>query len=332
MADARRDHPDFDLTRTWSLTPLPALPDESIEAYLRRIGFSEAQLQYARRSWGNAACESLANISARAALEEMGIFDVPGLPSEGQGDFRILDGYDRIHVWLAEGLDICLSTPVAAVEWGASPIRVHTANGQAFTADHVLITLPLGVLQARRVRFLPELPAWKRDAVDGLRMGPGLKLVYRFAQPILPESVAAVYSALNPPMWWTPSYGRSLNGRGQVWMAFATGDWARDLLGEGEAQALEKALDTLRTELGQPHLQPETMQIVNWTADEYALGAYSVVPPKGYGLRERLAAPVEDRLFWAGEATAPNPWAATVHGALYSGQRAAAEIVGTAAT
>ena len=333
MADSRRLYPDFDLTRSWALPVVPVKPDdESLEVYLRRVGFSEAQLQYTRRSWGNAAGEAIHILSAKASLQDMGLLPFEAdpfygspLPSAGEGDFRILDGYNCLHESLADGIDIRLNTVVEAVEWGSRPVRIHTRSGQVFEADRLVITLPLGVLQAGHVRFSPTLPDWKQNAIGALKMGPALKLVYRFREPIVTPGIHAFYSALNPPMWWTPT----LEGAGtdQVWMAFATGDWARELLPLGEEGVLAKGLETLRMELECPDLRPEAMQMVNWVADEFALGGYSAVPVGGEAARGILAKPVEDVLFFAGEATAPNPWGGTVHGAYMSGRRTAHEIL-----
>jgi monoamine oxidase len=154
-------------------------------------------------------------------------------------------------------------------------------------------------------------------------MGPGLKLTYRFDTPIAPPDLAAFYSPRVPPMWWTPAFGR--DAVDQVWTALATGDWARELLAMGEQAALEHGLRVLQTELKRPDCQPADMRMVNWTADPYSLGAYSVTPPGGIDNPAALAAPVAGRLFWAGEATAHVAWTATVHGAYDSGRRAAAE-------
>jgi monoamine oxidase len=67
----------------------------------------------------------------------------------------------------------------------------------------------------------------------------------------------------------------------------------------------------------------------DWDADPYARGAYSYVPAGAMDARAALAAPVEGTLFFAGEATDLQGHAATVHGAIASGRRAAAEILRT---
>lgn len=332
MADARRLYPDFNITRSWELPAVPVKPeDESLEVYLRRVGFTEAQLQYTRRSWGNAAGEAIHVLSAKASLQDMELLpfeadDFYGspLPSAGVGDFRIVDGYNQLHEALADGIDIHLNTVVETVEWGSRPVRIHTRSGEVFEADRLIITLPLGVLQARNVRFSPDLPDWKQNAIGALRMGPAIKLIYRFREPMVAHGIHAFYSALNPPMWWSTTLDAS---EYQVWMAFATGDWARELLALGEEGALAKGLETLRQELDCPDLEADAMHLANWVADEFALGGYSAVPVGSEGARAVLAKPLGDVLFFAGEATAPNPWGATVHGAYMSGRRAAHEIL-----
>ncbi len=321
MADAMRLNPDFEQVRLWNLPDVPVLPDdEDLDSYLRRVGYNDVQRHYVSRMFGNAAGDALHTISAAAVLAEIND-DTPG-----QNDWRILDGYDCLINHLAAGLDIRLNTVIESIEWGGEGVRVLTRDGAVYTADRVVITLPLGVLQAGDVSFSPELPPEKQAAIDALHMGPVIKMIYRFDQPLQPVSVMAIYSALNPPMWWTPSYGHDAEGV-YVWTAFASGDWARELLALGETGALERGVETLRQELGLPHLQPIAAQLVNWPADPFARGGYSVTPPGGIPAREALARSVVNKLYWAGEATAPLIQVATVHGAYVSGRRAAAEIV-----
>lgn len=320
MREARQN-PAFDTSRSWEIPEVPVLPgDETFEAYLRRIGFSDEQIGYVRRGFANASGDSMQYRSAEASLTEIND------SSAGEGDFRILDGYDKVIAYLAEGLDIRLNTIVERVVWSSEGAQVET-NAGIFSADNVIITLTLGVLQAGSVTFEPPLPAHKQQAINSLRMGPGIKLVYRFDKAVAPEGIMAVYSAGEPPMWWSPSFGHETDE--VIWTGFCTGDYARELLALGETGALNKALETFRAEVGQPDLQPVDCHIVNWPADPFALGAYSVTPPGSMGAREVLAEPTRP-LFWAGEATSPEAGAATVHGAYASGRRVAAEVLSAA--
>ena len=239
------------------------------------------------------------------------------------GDYRILDGYDAYYEQLADGLDIRLGSVVESIDWG-SAVQVTTAAGEAHRADAAIVTLPLGVLQAGRVAFSPPLPPHKHAALAGLKMGPVMKMVYLFDEPIMDPGIGAIYARGNPPMWWSPSLGR--DGGQVVWTAFLTGDYARELLPLGEEAALKIGLETLRREIGKPELAYVKARWVNWPEDEFALGGYSACLPGHFDARDKLALPTPP-LYWAGEASAPHHLTAMVHGAYYTGQRAAREIL-----
>ncbi len=317
MDAARKRSPKLEQTRSWDLGDgEDPRDDESLDDYLKRIGFTKKQMRYVQRSFANAEGESPRYLNAKAHAQLMHDDEAD------YSDHRILDGYDAYYERLAEGLDVRLHCPVRALDW-SDGIRVGTECGE-FAADAAVITLPLGVLQAGRVAFNPPLPAIKNEALVGLKMGPVMKMVYLFKSPILDPSIGAIYARGNPPMWWSPSLGR---GPGAVvWTGFFTGDYARELLPLGEEAALQAGLETLRKEIGQPDLQYVKARWVNWPEDEFALGGYSVCLPGHYEARDKLAQPCPP-LFWAGEASAPHHLTATVHGAYFTGQRAANEVL-----
>jgi monoamine oxidase len=322
MGEATREFPDFELTRSWEMDfPPVAEGDEDLETYLKRAGFTEAQLDYTQRGFAGATAEAMRNISAESAIMDMQD------DTWSTGDYRILEGYNSIHEFLSMGLNIHLNTVVETIAWDANGVQVHTTDGQTYVADYAVITLPLGVLQAGNVRFDPALPAEKQAAIKALRMGPVIKMVYRFDEPPLPEGKMALYSALNPCMWWSPSFGQPL-AKSHVITAFVTADRARELLAMSEDEALETGVKVLRQELDRPDLRPTAMKMVDWVADPFSLGGYSVTTPGHSAAHQQLALPVDGRLFWAGEATAHTTWTATVHGAYDSGKRVAAEIGG----
>jgi len=318
MRAACDQHPDFALTRTWAYDFPPPEAGENFAAYLVRIGFSPEQMRYVRRSFGNALGDEIDLVDARAALDEIQDRE------SGTGDYRLVEGYSAFYNALAQGLDIRLNSVVERIAWGADGVEVQCADGQRHQGRAAVVTLPLGVLQSGTVAFEPSLPADKLAALEGLHMGDSIKMIYVFEQPITEPHIMAVYSRLNPPMWWTPSAGRHVQG--QVWTAFVSGAWARELLALGEDGALQAGLEALRQELGQPDLQPAARYLQNWPHDPYARGGYSVVKAGHYGAREQLAAPTPP-LFWAGEASARTHQAATVHGAHLTGRRAAAEVL-----
>lgn len=328
MEKLRAADPGFDVTRSWELPPVPAEPYEDLETYLKRIGFSRQQLRYLDRSFANAQSESARFLSAAAVLRGFA-----RAAENGEGDHRILDGYDAIPKHLAHGLDVRLGKAVREIRTdgrgaraGEAGVTVVTGDGEEFRAHAVIVSVPVGVLQSGTLRFLPGLSGDKSRALAGMRMGPVIKMIYRFPEPIVEPGIMAIYSRHNPPMWWSPSYRPDQSpGRGQVWTAFVSGSAAVSLLRLGEENALEAGSEALSVELGR-QLLPVERRLVNWPDDPFARGGYSFVLPGHDGVRELLARP-EPPLFFAGEASAPEHQSATVHGAIESGRRAAAEVV-----
>jgi monoamine oxidase len=323
MHQLRQIDAGFDQTRTWALPPIPPDKTESVANYLGRIGFTPTQLHYVERIIANAWCAPTTQLSALEVIPNI----YRRWQSFGTEDHRILEGYATVLNHLAEPLAISLNTVVNEIHWGATGVRVHTQDGHVFSGQRAVITLPVGVLKANRVRFEPELPQSKTVALSAMQMNAALKMVFVFAQPIISTEVSAIYSKGIPPMWWSPSYARGVQQ--QVWTGFATGNWAEEVLSHGEADALDYGLETLRREIGKVLPSPIATRLVNWRDDPFALGGYSAVYPGGHGKRAVLAEPVENVLFWAGEATAPEA-PATVHGAYLSGQAAAQAILQTA--
>ncbi len=275
-------------------------------------------MRYAQRSYVNAAGDSIRYLSAAACIEEWQD------ASCGDGEFHILEGYGRMLDALSQGLDIRLNTPVTHIDWSGAVVRLETHAG-TMSADQVVITVPLGVLQAGMIAFSPALPAAKQSAIEALRMGPGIKLVFKLNDHPVSPDIMAIYSDKTPSMWWSPSYGHETSDI--VWTAFATGDHARHLLERGEEGALDRALAMLRLEVNRPDLKALDRHLMNWVADPYIRGAYSVTTPGHLNARDALAQPTGDKLFWAGEATMRSVYTATVHGAYVSGQRAAQAIL-----
>lgn len=329
MGEARAASAELDVTRSWDLGAVPAPgKDEDLGSYLRRIGFSARQMRYVGRSFANAEGDAMRflNAAAHAPLPPEPSGGPRGVDSDAADDYsdhRILAGYDAYYTELAAGLDIRLNCPASAIDWSEG-VTITTLDGDCQGADAAVVTLPLGVLQAGRVRFDPPLPRHKQAALAGLKMGPVMKMVYLFDEPLLDPAIGAIYARGNPPMWWSPSLGRSEGAT--VWTAFFSGDYARELLPLGEEAALRKGLETLRAEVDQPDLQCIKARWVNWVEDEFALGGYSVCLPGHYDARDKLAAPTPP-LYWAGEASAPHHLTAMAHGAYFTGQRAADEIL-----
>ena len=256
-------------------------------------------------------------------------------------NFRLPAGYDRVVAALVESLPADAATklnaPVRAVRWQPGQIecevRAAGRRPEIWRARAVVVTLPVGVLQARPgdeggITWTPELPAEKRDALAHLVMGPVIKLVLRFREAFW-ETVAPELGFLHGgggpfPTWWTalPLAAPTLTG----W----AGGVAAERIGQlRDEELLNAGLETLERLLRPQRPLRELLiagHVCHWQRDPFSRGAYSYSAVGGAEAPQTLARPVVDTLFFAGEATHAG-LSGTVAGALASGYRAAREVL-----
>ena len=182
----------------------------------------------------------------------------------------------------------------------------------------------MGVLKAGDVEFSPPLPADKQRAIDRIGMGAMNKLYLIFDDMFWDDVTLINYmSSDGSPMWEF----FNLNGFGKpILLGFTAGDHARQVEQLSDEQIVSEAMSHLEKMYGDETLQPVDYLRTKWSSDPFAKGAYSYA---GVGTLESdyaaLAAPVMDRVFFAGEATYIENLA-TVNGAYLSGLREAANI------
>jgi monoamine oxidase len=239
------------------------------------------------------------------------------------GDELVVDGYDGLVGSLATDLDVRLGHEVSRIERGPG-VTVVTDRG-SFDGDRAIVTLPLGVLQAGTVTFAPRLPRRKRLAIDRLGMGLLNKCVLRFPRQFWPDRTIIDRVPLRRGHW--AEFLNLAHALGKpVLVGFNAGSAARSLEAlddDATAAAMVRALRRVFDDVP----EPTDALVTRWAADPHARGAYSFLPPGSAPRdRDRLAAPVGDRLFFAGEATS-RAYPATVQGAYRSGRRAAEEIL-----
>jgi monoamine oxidase len=246
-------------------------------------------------------------------------------------------------------LTLRLNTIATEIAWNPSAVEVVTRSPDqqvpaSICADAAVITLPLGVLQATpgsdgAVFFSPELTE-KADALKRLEMGTAIRLVLCFrhcfwTDPKLVQSPMPDLSFLSSPEESFPTWWSSVSGGTAVLTGWCGGVRAQQLSGRGNAAITERGLEVLQHIFGVPletlrNLMQESF-VHDWQSDPYSRGAYSyALANSGEGAR-KLAAPVGNTLFFAGEATDSSGHNGTLHGAIASGQRAATELLSRSA-
>lgn len=271
----------------------------------------------------------------------------PAASPQDERTGRLIDGYDRVAAWLARDVydAIELNTIVTEVEWerGNVTVSCHNAAGEQriVTGRTVVVTVPIGVLQAEppapgAIRFQPEVPGMT-DAVSGLMMGTVLRTVFafreRFWETRLPNAPRHGGTGLTTlgflhnegatfPVWWT-----QFPVRAPMLVGWVGGPGAAVLCALPDAEIERMALNDLATHLGMTYERLAGMVagswMHNWERDPFSRGAYSYAVVGGSGAARKLSRPVEQTIFFSGEATNTEGHSGTVEGALATGSRAA---------
>lgn len=273
-------------------------------------------------------------ISAQSLAEEQrGIGDL-----EKEGQFRLLHGYGSLVDYLHRQLDarrvrIRVRYPVAEIGWEKGKVEIRSRNRRDIArARRALITLPLGMLQLPpeipgAVRFTPDISTWRGRSMQ-LASGHVVKAIFRFREPFweADKNLRDAAFMLDPsgpiPTWWTM---RPL--RVPVLTAWTGGPKARALVGLSANQLRHLAIESLAKLT--KHRPRRLIGLIeqfychDWGSDPFSRGAYSYVTVGGTSARPQLARPIENTLFFAGEALDTSGEASTVGGALASGQHAA---------
>jgi monoamine oxidase len=251
-----------------------------------------------------------------AAFEDISLKDYAAYQPTDD-NWRLPDGYGALMARFADGLPIVYDSPVSRIEHGGARVRVVTPGG-SMEARAVILAVPTPVLAGGGLTFDPPLPD-KVEAAAALPLGHVNKVFLHLTgtDDFAPDS--SVYGRTDSKD--TGSYTLRPMGRPMI-EGFFGGEIAGRL--ESEPGGLgDFAIQELCSVFGSDFRSRVRFQCESaWGADPWSGGAYSHAKPGYAGMRAVLAAPVDQRLFFAGEACSPHAFS-TAHGAYETGVAAA---------
>ena len=249
--------------------------------------------------------------------------------SSGGGDeFFIPYGMGNFIADFADGVQVELSTPVKEIWWGEPwGVGITTAFKTHLRAKTAIITAPVPVLARGAIEFKPALDRAYTDAFSGLKMDTLGKLFLQFNSnvkfnvPNINSICVPLIKNAEVPFIITKIYGENIA------MLFVLGTLAEQLETEGEEAMLEYALKKMAdmfSPINRDNLVATSHH--SWLKDEWSLGCVSYAPPGAVPLRQTLAEPINNQLFFAGEAVSLYAHS-SVHGAYETGTAAARQIL-----
>ncbi|HKW55140.1 MAG TPA: FAD-dependent oxidoreductase, partial [Stellaceae bacterium] len=218
-------------------------------------------------------------------------------------NWRLLQGYGRLVAAYGAAVPVRLGTRVQRIDHSRNHIVVATNRGD-LRARAVILTVPTTILATEAIRFAPALPD-KVAAAQGLPLGAANKLFLALSGPA--EQFPIDHHVLgSADRTATGSYQLRPHGWPMI-SGYFGGELAVALEHDGTAGMTAFALDELARVLGndiRARLAP--LAASSWSSDPLAQGSYSYALPGHAGDRAILARPVDNRLFFAGEACSPN--------------------------
>ncbi|GAB6023869.1 Lysine-specific histone demethylase 1B [Chamberlinius hualienensis] len=257
------------------------------------------------------------------------------------GDHTMLwDGYSAAVKKLAQGLDIQLGKIVKCIDYSSSNIvKVFLKNGEVFAANKVLVTVPLAILQAEDIEFIPALPKIKKEALQRLGAGALEKVVLQFSECFWSSKIkgADFFGYISPnledrgqfPLFWDMShYGNGPKPSSYILMTYLCGNAVELTKTKSDAQIIEMCVDVLKSIFPEKDVSfPVNYYVTKWNQEQFSKMVYSYVKLGSTGEEyDTLAQDLNQKVFFAGEGT-NRKHPQTVVGAYESGLREVLKIL-----
>jgi len=240
--------------------------------------------------------------------------------NEDETNFRIDQGYCEMINYLAKGIHIITGNPVTHIHWENGHVKVLTRNGTSYTAQKLIITTSIGVLQHGSIHFTPAIDDYT-NAASHIGWGSVIKIVLEFEKPFWKTDTGFIFTKGKIPTWWTQSPNKAAILTG--WLGGPPAEQYKQVPNE---EILQTALHTLAEIFGTTLPPLVSSHISNWVQDPEILGSYSYDTPISENARRLLNTPLHDTIYFAGEALYAGKHPGTVEAALVSGKEVAGKI------
>ena len=295
---------------------------EAAAEQARRAGRDEPANRYlAPGNRWNPMIDAISTYINGVELDRVSILDMDAYEDTNL-NWRVRRGYGALVAAYGASCPLALDCAVTLIDHSERRVRIETSLG-TLTADKVIVTVPTNLIADEAIRFHPPLPA-KVDAARGLPLGLADKVTLALAD----AETMPVEGNLRGATMRTGMGTYHIRPFGQPCIeGFFGGRFAQSLEDAGDGALAAAAIGEITAYLGNDFRRKlKPLAESRWAHDPFARGSYSHALPGHAGDRGVLAAPVDGRLFFAGEATSPG-FFSTAHGARDSGERAAGEVL-----
>jgi monoamine oxidase len=246
------------------------------------------------------------------------------LYKDTEENWAVTDGYGALVQKLAAAIPVSLDTRVTQIIHRGGGVRVVTSEGP-IEAHTVVVSVSTNVLARQLIDFQPGLPDWKLAAAAAVPLGSDNKVVLQIDSRQLGIDE---HCSVRIPFPGAPWFNVQMRPFGRdIASIYMGGPLCAELEAAGTNAQVAAGVEAMVSAFGsniEKHIGAKAASA--WGREPTILGAYGAARPGEADLRKDLAKPVEDRIFFAGEATHPY-FFSTCHGAWMSGERAAREAI-----
>ncbi|RYH30365.1 hypothetical protein EON65_05410 [archaeon] len=332
----------------------------SLKDHLLSLGFKDSMIEMAAAGFANTLCSNIEELSLKQSVRWTRLWF-----QDADGDFKFKNSYACLINYLKSGLDIRTNKPVSSVNYqhatdpktGKKLVQITTADGSVYLSRTAVFAISPHALGCGYIRFNPTLPRKKVEALSYTKMNKAMKVFIKFSAVCWPKNLIGTITANTetcfPEIWFRDCSDITLDRRQGVCYAtaFVTSKYADRLCAMPEHEVYRKMVEQMDVMFS--HLEPRhCVPLLNgdekkvkvdlprpssvylggmmkkWTAEDHPfIGGGYCSPLAGCPVNsgDLIAAPVDNMLFFAGEAANLGP-GATAHAALETGVRAASQV------
>ena len=165
-------------------------------------------------------------------------------------------------------------------------MRVEGKGGRVFEGERVVVTVPMGVLKANVIEFVPPLPEWKQKAIERVGLAWMDKLFLEFDEVFWKKEDYRMVFFNSPEKKGRWIYTHSLLpfiGK-PVLMLMNHGQSCLDLADKSDEEVIEDALGDLKVMFGKEAVEQRTVKSyvrTNWSKDPYIRSTWGYVNVDG---------------------------------------------------
>lgn len=310
--------------------------DITVQSSLNRVGIPSDSHYIVNSMVSNQAGTSNSRLSAKGVSDQ-----IKNAPNNGNG-IHILSNQAHESIFKSQFESITgkirYNTPITSIDYSGEKIQLSDANGGNYEADKVIVTVPISILKDGDISFNPGLPAAKINAINSIGMDPGMKVAISFNGIFWGGQTTSIISDGIVPRYYSPGTGRSPNNL--VLAGYIMGEAAEEFANADDQTIVQAVLDDLdrlynnsASSLASTDIDGNIQAVVkDWSKEPYIRGAYSYNQIGASVSRISYANPINEQIFFAGEAANTNENYGSVNGALEAAEEAVNKLIDAVST